>query len=67
MTITIKRAKDSKRIDFTADGIAFHTNNDGFGIWEGDDYMKQIEGAAKTRRLHEKGNRKTFSYVKGTK
>ena len=46
MTITIKRAKDSKRVDFTVNGRGYHTNDDGLGLWVGDDYMKQIEGTA---------------------
>lgn len=46
MKITIKRAEDSNRVDFTVDGRHYHTNNAGEGLWIGDDYMKQIEGTA---------------------
>ena len=46
MKIEIMRNKDSKRVDFTVNGDAFHTNNEGYGLWTGDDYMHQIEGTA---------------------
>ena len=46
MTITIKRADDSKRVDFTVNGKAYHTNDLGLGLWDGDDYLKQISGTA---------------------
>ena len=46
MKITVARANDSKRVDFTVDGQAFHTNNEGCGLWEGEDYARQIEGTA---------------------
>ena len=46
MTIEIKRAKDTKRVDFTVDGKAYHTNDAGNGLWIGEDYTKQIEGTA---------------------
>lgn len=46
MKITVKRAQDSKRVDFTVDGQAFHTDDEGYGLWEGEDYTRQIEGTA---------------------
>ena len=46
MKITVTRANDSKRVDFTVDGQAFHTNSEGYGLWEGEDYSHQIEGTA---------------------
>ena len=46
MNITIKRSKDTKRVDFTVNGAMFHTNDYGYGLWIGEDYLKQIEGTA---------------------
>ena len=46
MNITIKKSEDSKRVDFTVNGQTYHTNNDGYGLWIGEDYTKQIEGTA---------------------
>lgn len=44
--IMIKKDSDSKRVDFTINGKAYHTNNAGCGLWEGEDYTRQIDGTA---------------------
>lgn len=40
----IKRSTDDRRVDFFVDGYQYHTNKDGYGLWIGDDYTKQIAG-----------------------
>lgn len=44
MKISIRKAKWTDRIDFTVDGVPYHTNDSGSGLWYGDDYMKQYLG-----------------------
>jgi hypothetical protein len=44
MTITIKASDKTRRVDFTVNGVEYHTNDNGEGLWVGTDYMKQIAG-----------------------
>lgn len=38
--------EDENRIDFMVDGQPYHTNPEGYGLWVGEDYLRQIEGTA---------------------
>lgn len=44
ITIKIRKADDTNRVDFWVNGHQYHTNDRGCGCWTGDDYVDQILG-----------------------